>query len=142
VTRQALTAPGARDTSATVTRRVQRQRIARTAGAVLAALLAPQPAIALYAAPGASSCCCHHRDDQRCSCPMCAHRREVSSSSVPLLKSCGTTSPSAVVGSLDVFVAPVCGSPIPAERPAEPRGPEPCAPAPPALDVPTPPPLG
>jgi hypothetical protein len=124
-----------------VQRRVQRRRIVRTAGAALAALLALHPAAAVFAATQASSCCCHHRDDERCSCPMCAHRREVSSSSVPRLESCARTSPVAVIASVDVVVPTSSPAPLVLSRRDEPRGPEPFAPIPPPLDVPTPPPL-
>ena len=88
-----------------------------------------------------ASCCCAHRTgDEKCACPMCAHRRETESGK-PFLKTCGAAAvavgivPPQIALPAMVSLSIVCPAPVA----VLPRVTSP--PPDPALEVPTPPPL-
>jgi len=95
----------------------------------------------LLTAETPASCCCAHRTgDEKCACPMCAHRRETESGK-PFLKTCGSAAVAVGIVPLPIALsAVVSGSivrPPPAAVPPRVTSPPPD----PALEVPTPPPL-
>lgn len=116
----------------------------RLIGLALTAAVGAQQAGALVEAlaqPAAADCCCRSRGAHQCSCPVCAHAREVASNR-PLLQSCGGAGTAArPAPAPPVFFALL----HPMESPLPAWGLPPHAPPrlhpPPPTEVPTPPPL-
>jgi len=95
----------------------------------------------LLAAETPASCCCAHRSgDEKCACPMCAHRRETQSGK-PFLKTCGAAAVAVAFVAPQIALPAVVSASIDRPAPA-PVGARVTSPPPdPALEVPTPPPL-
>lgn len=99
-------------------------------------------AAATFESPGAASCCCKLRGEHRCTCPICAHARELASGTRSL-HSCSEPGAAA----LPPHRALACLPQVAARAAKLPAAAQP-SPAvsllhePPPLEVPTPPPLG
>lgn len=117
---------------------------ARLIGLALSAAVGAGQAGALLEAlarPAAAHCCCQARGAHQCSCPICAHARDIASDR-PLLQACSAGGAAArPAPAPPVFL----GFLHPAEEPLPAWGLPPHAPPrlhpPPPTEVPTPPPL-
>jgi len=88
-----------------------------------------------------ASCCCAHRaSDEKCACPMCAHRRETESGK-PFLKTCGAVPVAVGIVPPQIALPAVVSASIDRPAPAPVRARVTSPPPDPALEVPTPPPL-
>jgi hypothetical protein len=95
----------------------------------------------LLAAETPASCCCAHRSgDEKCACPMCAHRRETQSGK-PFLKTCGAAAVAVAIVAPQIALPAVVSASIDRPAPAPVRARVTSPPPDPALEVPTPPPL-
>jgi len=87
------------------------------------------------------SCCCAHRtSDEKCACPMCAHRRETESGK-PFLKTCGVAVVAVGIVAPQIALPAVVSASIDRPAPAPLRARVTSPPPDPSLEVPTPPPL-
>ena len=95
----------------------------------------------LLAAEAPASCCCAHRSgDEKCACPMCAHRRETQSGK-PFLKTCDAAAVAVAIVAPQIALPAVVSASVIRPGPAA-ALPQVTSPPPdPALEVPTPPPL-
>jgi hypothetical protein len=88
-----------------------------------------------------ASCCCAHRaSDEKCACPMCAHRRETESGK-PFLKTCGSAAVAVGIVPPPIALPAVLSASVIRPGPAAVLPQVTSPPPDPALQVPTPPPL-
>jgi hypothetical protein len=84
-------------------------------------------------------CCCHARSAD-CHCKFCTHARDVESG-VPLMQTCGSTSPTVAVIPVDPLLPAVEPLALPRLATVSPRAVPPRIVESPPREVPTPPPL-
>ena len=94
----------------------------------------------LIAETPASCCCAHRAGDDKCACPMCAHRRETESGK-PFLKTCSAAAMAVGIVAPQIALPVVLSASIDRPAPAPVRVRVTSPPPDPALEVPTPPPL-